>query len=106
MIKNLDKIHILKRKLVYEICKTAASSDIVKRIIVFGSAITDKCTEDSDVDICVDIDCDDKDMRLYTLYINISKTCEYNCDILNYRKLGSDLKRQIDKNGIVVYNID
>lgn len=106
MIENLNKINIKKESMVSEICKLATSSDIVKRIIIFGSAITDECTEDSDLDICVDTDCKDKDMRLYGLYCEISKISDYNCDILTYKKLGSVLKDEVDKNGIIVYEIE
>lgn len=106
MIRNLEAIHMTKRNVVEEICKIAASSGIVNRMFVFGSAVTDRCIKDSDIDICINTDYDDKNMKLYDLYSEISKVCDYNCDILTYNKLGNSLKDEVDKNGIVVYEIE
>ena len=92
--------------MVEEICNLVAASSIVNRMYVFGSAVTNRCSDESYIDICIETGCDDRDMRLYDLYCKISKVCDYNCDILTYNKLGNGLKVEVDKNGIVVYEIE
>lgn len=106
MIRDLEVIHITKRKIVEEISNLVAASDIVNRMYVFGSSVKDTCSDESDIDICIDTNCSDNDMRLYDLYCKISKACDYNCDILTYHKLGITLQNEINKNGIIVYEIE
>lgn len=50
----------------------------ISKVVVFGSSLTENCTDDSDIDLC---------------------------DILSYRKLDDHggLKAEIDKNGVVIY---
>lgn len=99
----LNTIHSAKIEYIDKICYAAAQSNIVKRLFIFGSAVTDSCTDDSDLDICVDTDCEDNDVKLFNLYSTISKICDYNCDILTYRKLGSQIKGEVDSKGVIVY---
>lgn len=88
-----------------KICNAAKESGIVNRLIVFGSAVTEHCSHESDLDICVDTDCADNNRELFKLYARMSKICDYNCDILTYSKLGEGLKTEIDQTGIVVYTM-
>ena len=43
-----------KKEIATEICGLANGSDIVKRVIIFGSAATKNCSMDSDLDVCFD----------------------------------------------------
>lgn len=73
MIRNIDAIHITKRKIAEEICKIVDSSNIVKRLIIFGSAVTDRCSAESGIDICIDTDCSDNDMKLLIYTVKLVK---------------------------------
>ena len=57
MIKNLDKIHKIKwskiEKIFQHINKHNNNGIIIQKVIIFGSAATIECDEDSDIDICL-----------------------------------------------------
>lgn len=109
MISNLEQINKIKRKKINNVLHYIDSvnkqtgRDNVKRVIIFGSSITDDCTEDSDIDICLDTEYDCKNRDFFKIYGNIEIIAEDLCDILIYRKLNGDLKREIDKKGVTVY---
>lgn len=96
-------IHPLKAYAVKNICEIALEYPVIKRLIVFGSAATEHCTENSDLDICVDTDANDNDRTLIDAYTRMSEACNYDCDILTYRKLGSRLRTEVDATGVLVY---
>ena len=78
--KNIDRIYPLKQKQVSEICSRAGQFDIVRKIYVFGSSVTPRCTIDSDLDLC-----------------------GWNCDIVMYENIGSALRETVKGEGVVVY---
>lgn len=96
-------INQVKRGYVDELCAVAKESGIVNRLYIFGSAVTDDCSQESDLDICVDTDLADNDRALFKLYVRMSKICDYNCDILTYSKLGKKIKEEVDNKGVIVY---
>ncbi len=100
---NLSQINEVKIEEVSRLIEIAKGSEVIKRIIIFGSTVTDSCDEDSDIDVCLDIACDTKDQRLYRHVVDFDKACNYNCDIFFYHQLGTTLKNEIDKKGVSVY---
>ncbi len=96
-------INPVKQVYVDKICDAAKESGIVNRLFIFGSAITEQCDGESDLDICVDTDCADNNRALFRLYVQISRICDYNCDILTYSKLGEKIRNEIDQKGVLVY---
>jgi len=102
-MRNTSKINTKKRDIIDSVCSIAENTPIVKRLIVFGSGVTDECRDDSDIDVCVDINCDTKDLRLFNLRASINKICDYNCDFVVYSHIGDTLKKEIDNKGVVVY---
>ncbi len=102
-MKNIALVSEKKKNIVSNICSIAEKTPIVKRLIIFGSGITEECKDDSDLDICVDISCDTKDLRLFDLRASVNRACDYNCDFVVYNHIGDALKCEIDKKGVVVY---
>ena len=102
-MRDVSGIDKSKEPIVSILCNMAESSDIIKRIIVFGSAASKTCTDESDIDICYDLSCTTKDARARELDVQTAKICDYNCDIVYYGIIGSRLKHEIDTKGVVVY---
>lgn len=54
---NIERINPVQRKRVDHICKylvVKSRQDIARKLVVFGSSITERATEESDVDIAVE----------------------------------------------------
>ena len=79
----------------------------MKRIYIFGSAVTPNCSVDSDIDICINADTTDG-MAIYNLQREIGDICDWNCDIIMYSNMGSRLRDTINREGVIVYeqNVD
>lgn len=104
-MKNIEMIDIRKVDIVKELCVLAEKNNIIKRIIIFGSAAQKKCSEDSDLDICLEIIGETNDLKLHDFRVKANKACDYNCDIVIYNQVGSNLKEEINNKGVVVYEI-
>ena len=57
-MEKIDTSRINKIKLdsVNTMIRAARKYPFVKRLIIFGSSVTDCCTEESDIDVCMDVD--------------------------------------------------
>jgi len=102
-MRNLSGIAEIKQNIVDKICDMAEKHTIVRRVIIFGSAASGNCTEESDVDICFDITCDTKGRATFDLSKETSRICDYNCDIFFYNLIGNKLRNEIDQKGVIVY---
>lgn len=100
--KNIDRIYPLKQRQVSEICSRAGQFDIVRKIYVFGSSVTPKCTIDSDLDLCVDADVTDG-LKVFEMQKAFGEACGWNCDIVMYENIGSALRETVKGEGVVVY---
>ena len=109
MIKNIDKINSVKRSkveiIVNHIDKCNKEEIIIKKVIIFGSAITDVCTEESDIDMCIVPQVSTSDLRFIDVVAPIDTLCDDVCDIVAYSHIGGSLLREIDIHGICVYEI-
>ena len=110
--KNIEYIHPLKQKMVNDITNHARKDKFVKRIIVFGSAVTNRCTPFSDLDICIDwFGASHDDDGVYvpetqSMMRFISLNSKGSCDVLSYDDLmNKELKLNID-DGVLVYEHD
>ncbi|MBR1633989.1 MAG: nucleotidyltransferase domain-containing protein [Lachnospiraceae bacterium] len=104
-VMNIDKVNGIKRDQVSSCIEIVKTLPRIKRMIIFGSSVTDYCRKDSDIDICLDIEGSTKGMDLFEVSSNISKACDYNCDMLTYGKLHGKIKEEIDTKGVVVYEL-
>lgn len=100
---DTSKINKIKRDCVNEMVKAARKYPFVKRLIIFGSSVTDRCTEESDIDVCMDVGDKTQGLDLFNFHADICKSCDFNCDVLNYYRLKGDIKNEIDNKGVVVY---
>lgn len=100
---DTSKVNHLKKKEVEKAIQIAQRTGVVRRLIIFGSTVTDECREESDVDICLDVNCETSDKRLRRPMYDLNEACDFNCDILFYHKLGDKLKKEIDSKGVEVY---
>jgi len=108
MIKNLEKINPLKRKIVSDILHSVNGYAYLRKIVIFGSTIRDDCHESSDLDVAIEWteDCYDEDavLKPFTLpvYTQISKATKGNNDVVCIGYEGDTIKDAI-REGVVVY---
>ncbi len=100
---DISKINKIKLDSVNKMIKAARKYPFVRRLIIFGSSVTDRCTEESDIDVCMDVGDKTQGLDLFNFHADICKCCDSNCDILNYHRLNGNLKNEIDKKGVIVY---
>lgn len=105
VVKNLDMINKLKINQVEKCIEAVKNYPKIKRLIIFGSSVTDKCDEESDLDICFDVTGSTKGVEMYHLLKDIGKACDYNYDYLTYSKTNGRIKKEIDEKGVVVYEL-
>jgi len=97
------KIHPVKRDKVKKGCEYIKQYPFVKKMIIFGSAVTKTCTEESDIDICLVINKDKNQKEFVRMYGELPLYMDELCDILIYDKLNDEWKKQIDEKGVIVY---
>ena len=106
-ILNLGKVNTIKREQVRSAleCIDAVNlkEPVIDKVIIFGSSVRDDCCEESDVDMCIFTDKDGSNIHYRKAHSRLFDILDYNCDILNYRYLASDLKKEIEDTGVVVY---
>ena len=106
-IMNLDKIHKIKRDKIKNgllfVDKENAKDNVIQKIIIFGSSITEDCTNNSDIDICIFTNYDTKNMTFFTIFGKLPLIIDDLCDIVVYSKINGKLKEEIDKKGVIVY---
>ena len=100
---DTSRVNRIKLDSVNKMIDMARKYPFVKRLVIFGSSVTDYCTEESDIDVCADVDCPDRERDLHNLHVELCKTCDANCDILIYRRLNGQIKGEVDKKGVIVY---
>lgn len=77
----------------------------IKRLILFGSVADGTNTEDSDIDLCIDTTYDIRDPGLFKICADINKACGYMCDLLHYNRLAGPIKQEVDRKGVILYDI-
>ena len=103
MIKNISMTDKSKRSAVQRLCELCENTLIVTKLIIFGSAASNTCTEDSDIAMCFYINTDVSDNRAFNLTCDAAEICDDNCDILYSSLISPDFLKKIEDNGIIVY---
>lgn len=100
--EELKYIFPAKQRAVQKAIELAAIDNRIKRLIIFGSAVTMKCGIGSDIDIALDvpnINFDDFAKLARPFYIEIPS----EVDVIHYNDIHSELfKNEVDK-GVCVY---
>jgi predicted nucleotidyltransferase len=89
-----------KQKDVQAIINEARKSPLVRRVFVFGSAITWNCGVYSDLDIAVEYD---GTVPFEQIVSPFFKCADGKTDIIEYNSIHDDLLRKSVENGVVVY---
>ena len=105
VIKNLDRIDISKRKQVENCIEEIKRNPDITKLTVFGSAARNECTESSDLDLCITVVDNADESALHDTRVRIGRSCEYNCDLLEYGRLSEKLKNNITRTGVEVYEL-
>ncbi len=95
--ENVNRIHPLKQRDVFELIKAVENDSHIIGIIVFGSAIRFDCHSMSDLDVLII-----RDDSLLKIDASLSEV-RSELDIIFHSKLGSRLKTEISKTGVIVY---
>ena len=107
MIKNLEQINSIKRDKIQKGCEYVQKMNekfpVIQKMVVFGSSITNECSQESDIDICLFTDYDASNPVFFQIYGNLPLVMDDICDILLFKKLTGKIKDEILEKGIVVY---
>lgn len=95
--ENVNRIHPLKQRDVYELIKAVENDSHIIGIIVFGSAIRFDCHSMSDLDVLIIRD--DSQLKIDASLSEIKS----ELDIIFHAKLGRRLKDEISRTGVIVY---
>ena len=99
-------IHIFPsmQKQVQKVIDFAGSCNAIKRIRIFGSAVTCNCGMRSDLDIAVDAPDILSDEDFFSISRAIRNLLDVNVDVVHYNTIHNELlKYEIDTKGIDVY---
>ena len=108
-VMNIEYIHPLKQALIVRIVEMAKKDTVVKSIRVFGSAITNRCDFQSDLDICIEwgYDCYDDEGVLVPETVNfmhaVSMITKGQCDVVHLQYLKGTVVEEAAREGVVVY---
>jgi uncharacterized protein len=72
----------------------------INKVILFGSRATNRATKVSDIDLCIDYNGNSKSEMVDIIE---EKTGLYSCDIVFLNELNKEIKDQINRDGIVIY---
>lgn len=93
--KNIIYIHPSQQKRVFNIINELKNYKEVKKIIIFGSSISYKCNEDSDIDMYVELS-KDINVKTYNVDCPVDYWDNYNVD--------PDMFKHIKAKGVLVYD--
>lgn len=107
MRMNLDKINHIKRKKIEKgidlIEKWNAKEKIIDKMIIFGSAVTVDCSEESDIDVCLVSDFTTAKKEYFKVFGGLESAMDDLCDIFNFGKIDGKLREEVVKKGVIVY---
>ena len=107
MIKNIDKIHPLKRdkvlrgmEFISQCCKNA---NYVDKVIVFGSSVRDDCTDESDIDILLFTEYTCANRGYFNIRSTIMDIIDDKCDIFESDLCNDTFIQRVIATGVVVF---
>ena len=107
MRMNLERINQVKRAKVEKgielVEKWNKNENIIDKMIIFGSSVTDDCTEESDIDVCLVSDYTTANNAYFRIHGGLGRVMDDVVDAFNFKRVGGKLKNEILKNGVIVY---
>ena len=104
---NLEKINPIKRAKVEKgidlIEKCNAREKVVDKMIIFGSATGDECTEESDIDVCLVSDYTTTNNVYCEIFGGLEIAMDDLVDVINLKYMKDRLRDEVLKNGVIVY---
>lgn len=91
---NCEKVYPIQQKNVRFLIDALKKDENVNRIIIFGSSVTDRCHNGSDVDIYADLKADKRP------YI---PACDFVYDLWTNYTVDENLLKEILSKGVIVY---
>ena len=120
MIQNIERVHPMKREKILnglQFIEKYNTTGVVKRIILFGSAVTPDCTEESDIDLYIVL-FPGKEQEKITYQIQgveFTTSIEFMlsgglpqitndvCDVIFAHRSSEKLKQEVNEKGIKIY---
>lgn len=93
--KNCEQIYPIQQNKIAKLLNVLTINSNVKRVIVFGSSVTARCHIDSDVDIYVELEYDEKHI--------INQPLEFVFDLWTNFTVDDRLRNEILSTGVIVY---
>ncbi|MBR6466530.1 MAG: nucleotidyltransferase domain-containing protein, partial [Desulfovibrio sp.] len=107
MRMNLEKISPIKRAKIEKgidlVEQCNENEKIIEKMIIFGSSVTNHCTEDSDIDVCLVSDYTTANNAYFRVHSGLGRVMDDVVDIFNFKRIVEKLKNEISKKGIIVY---
>ena len=104
---NIERINPIKRAKVEKgidlIEKCNAKEKVVDKMIIFGSATRNECTEESDIDVCLVSDYSTTNNVYCEVFGGLEIAMDDLVDVLNFKRMGDKLRNEVLKNGVIVY---
>lgn len=109
MRMNLEKISPIKRAKVEKgidlVEKWNENEKIIEKMIIFGSSVTNYCTEDRDIDVCLISDFTTANDAYFRVHGGLSIAMDDVVDVFNFKRIGEKFKNEILKKGELSMNI-
>ena len=93
--KNIQRIHPIQQERIEKIIDALKEYDSVKKIIVFGSSVTPRCTYESDIDLYVELSKEE--------HVN-SYSIDCPVDFWTNFTVAPEMLNEIQSKGVVVYD--
>lgn len=79
---DMRRVYPLKQREVLKVARLADTMVDVLHVWVIGSAISMKCTQESDLDLIIEVSEDCTDLRRNDITVAIQELTDWDCDIL------------------------
>ena len=102
-VPNINRIYPIQQQYVVNIVSVAEKYNCIQRITIFGSSTSIKCTIDSDLDVCLETKKNYDEYEFMHCYEEMGIACDWTWDVLLWHSSGEQIKKVIEKEGVVVY---
>lgn len=92
--ENCERIYPIQQRKVRELLDDVVQTSAVKRVVIFGSSVTQRCHQGSDVDVYIEMSEDINPVQKYH---------DFPYDLWTNYTADNRLKAEIAKRGVVVY---
>ncbi|MBO4295708.1 MAG: nucleotidyltransferase domain-containing protein [Desulfovibrio sp.] len=91
MRMNLEKISPIKKAKIEKgidlVEQCNENEKIIEKMIIFGNSVTNHCTEDSDIDVCLVSDYTTANNAYFRVYGGLGRVMDDVVDIFNFKRI-------------------